>query len=138
MVLYEKNNGEINMCKNDKNCDCENKEVDEFMHEFHEHGIGCGNEIANIAKEIHHDAMIIIPLYRSCIVIEQSEKEKKEGVLTLHAYGDPHWKGREIDIETLKLDDFHVEFLIEGDRQCPIFINKSKKEDQLIIENDEN
>lgn len=129
------------MCKDDKKCDVDEK-VNEFMQTFREHGLGCGIEIANVVKEMHPNALVIVPLYRSCIVIEQSEDEKKEGVCTLHSYADPHWCGGEIDIENLKSERFHCEFCIQGDRQGPIILNKKedgkKGEDQIIVENDEN
>jgi hypothetical protein len=140
----------INMCKDDEKCECNENDVDqkvnEFMQDFRTHGLGCGSKIAEIAKEIHPDALAIVPLYRSCIVVEQSEEEKKEGVCTLHSYADPHWLGGEIDIDTLKSDDFHFEFCVRGDRQGPAIINKRndenveerKEEDGPIIENDEN
>jgi hypothetical protein len=141
----------IYMCKDDKQCGCNknddvDEKVDEFMNDFRTHGLGCGVKIAEVAKEIHPDALVIVPLYRSCIVVEQSEEEKKEGVCTLHSYADPHWLGGEIDIDTLKSDDFHFEFCVRGDRQGPAIINKRndenveerKEEDGPIIENDEN
>jgi hypothetical protein len=139
------------MCKDEKKCECnENYDVDpkvnEFMQDFITHGLGCGNKIAEIAKELHPDALVVVPLYRSCIVVEQSEEEKKEGVCTLHSYADPHWLGGEIDIDTLKSDDFHFEFHVRGDRQGPSIVNKNrcedveerKEDDGPIIEHDEN
>ena len=137
--------GELNMCEDEKN-----KDIEKFTQEFCEHGIGCGKKIATIAKEIHPDALIILPLYRSCIVIAQSEEEKKEGVCTLHSYANPHWCGEEIDIETLKSHMFHFEFLVQGDRQGPVIINKNHSEDKnaneqccsceegAVLEQDEN
>jgi hypothetical protein len=140
------------MCKDDKKCDCnENDDVDpkvnEFMEDFRTHGLGCGRKIAEIAKEMHPGALAVVPLYRSCIVVEQSEEEKKEGVCTLHSYADPHWLGGEIDADTLKSDDFHFEFYVRGDRQGPAIINKKndenveerkEEENDPIIEHDEN
>lgn len=132
------------ICK-DKN----DEKVEKFAQEFHDHGLGCGNKIADIAKEIHPNALAIVPLYRSCIVIEQSEKEKKDGICTLHSYADPHWLGGEIDAESLKSETFHYEFSVQGNRQGPVIVNKNHVEeddqednmeggDKLIIENDEN
>ncbi len=136
------------MCKDDIECDdieCDdkNEKIDKFTKTFHDHGIGCGNKIADIAKEIHPNALATVPLYRSCIVIEQSEEERNEGVCTLHAYADPHWLGGEIDIDTLKSDDFHFEFRVRGDRQGPMIVNMSHPEeddhgDESVVENDEN
>lgn len=124
-------------CKNPKNA---------ISSELREYGFKCGDEIATIAKEMHPNALIVIPLYRSCIVIEQSEEEKKEGSCTMHSYADPHWLGGEIDVDTLKTDDFHFEYSIQGDRQRPIIIdktfdNKETKdidEEPIVIEYDEN
>lgn len=132
------------MCKDDKN-----EKVNEFMKEFHEHGIECGNKIADIAKEMHPDAMAIISLYRSCIVIKQSEEEKKNGTCTIHSYADPHWLGEDIDVDTLKSDDFHFEFCVRGDRQGPVILKKNcddnvedrqDEEDEYskVVEQDEN
>jgi hypothetical protein len=134
------------MCEDNKECgnNRQLKKVDEFTQDFRAHGLGCGNKIADIAKEIHPDALAIVPLYRSCIVVEQSEEEKKEGVCTLHSYADPHWLGGEIDADTLKSDDFHFEFCVRGERQGPAIVNKNhneedgQEEDKVIIENDEN
>lgn len=89
------------------------------MQEFHEHGIGCGLEISKLAKEMHPNAIAIVPLYRSCVVIEQNDEEKKEGVATMHAYADPHWMGGDITIEALQSEDFHAKFVIQGQRQGP-------------------
>ena len=129
------------ICEDDNKCDCEGtKKVDEFMKDFRARGLGCGNKIADVAKEIHPDALAVVPLYRSCIVIEQSEEEKKDGVCTLHTYADPHWLGAEIDVDTLKSDYFHFEFCVHGDRQGPAIVNKNNidDEDKSIVENDEN
>ena len=133
---------ELNMCKDDTD-----KKVEKFIEEHHEHGLECGVKIAHIAKELHPDAIAVIPLYRSCIVIKQSNQERDDGVCTIHSYADPHWLGGEIDIDTLKLDKFHVEYYIQGDRQGPIIINKNpieeercnlEDDDKIFIENDEN
>ena len=95
-------------------------EKSKFSREFHEHGMDCGSKIAELAKDMHPGAIAIIPLYRSCIVIEQSDDEKKEGDCTVHTYADPHWLGGEIEIETLKSEEFHSVYHVQGDRQGPI------------------
>ena len=95
------------------------EKIDEFAREFKKHGLGCGLEISKLAKEMHPNAIAIIPLYRSCVVIEQNEEEKKEGVATMHAYADPHWMGGNITIEALQSEDFHAKFIIQGLRQGP-------------------
>lgn len=111
------------MC-NDKNDEKANERVYEFVKEVRDRGLGCGDKIADIAKKIHPDALVIVPLYRSCIVIEQSDEEKKDGVCTLHSYADPHWLGGDIDVENLKSERFHYEFCVQGDRQGPVILKK--------------
>lgn len=105
-------------CDIDKTSEKDEK-INEFVQEFHEHGIGCGLEISKLAREMHPNAIAIVPLYRSCVVIEQSDEEKKEGVATMHAYADPHWMGGDITIEALQSEDFHAKFIIQGQREGP-------------------
>ena len=80
---------------------------------------GIGREICRLAKVIHPDCIAVVPLYMSCIVIMQSEEEKDEGICTIHAYSDPNWLGEDINIQTLKKEDFHTEFKIKGQRSSP-------------------
>ena len=105
-------------CDIDKTSEKDEK-INGFVQEFHEHGIGCGLEISKLAREMHPNAIAIVPLYRSCVVIEQSDEEKKEGVATMHAYADPHWMGGDITIEALQSEDFHAKFSIQGQRHGP-------------------
>lgn len=111
----------------DKSNDVEAK-LTEFAKEHHERGLQCGLKIANIAKEIHPQAVVVIPLYRSCIVVEQKDKEYKEGTAVIHAYADPHWLGGEIDIDTLKSDRFHKVFCVQGLREGPVIIPVDNEE----------
>lgn len=116
---------EIDKNQKDKDTD---EEVEKFRQEFQEHGIECGDKISKLAEIMHPDALLIVPLYRSCIVIEQNEEDKREGVATIHAYGDPHWLGGEITMDELKKDDFHAKFVVQGDRQGPgIFLENANK-----------
>jgi hypothetical protein len=116
-----------------KDVDVVDEKVEEFMNKFHIHGMGCGEEIAKVARSMHLGAFII-PLYRSCIVIEQSEEDKKDGNCTIHCYADPHWLGKDIDIESLKLGDFHSIYKVKGDRQGPICIKEDQKRELNPIE----
>lgn len=93
--------------------------VEKFTEKFHRHGLECGQEIAKVAKEMHPNAIAIIPLYRSCVVIEQGDMEKRNGIATIHSYADPHWLGRDIDKDTLMSDHFHTKFIIQGYREGP-------------------
>lgn len=111
-------------CPEDENVenieeDVVQRRVEKFADEFHKHGIGCGQEISKIAMIIHPNAIAIIPLYRSCIVVEQNEEQKEEGTAVIHGYADPHWLGGDIDIETLKSDRFHKVFYVHGLRDGP-------------------
>lgn len=102
--------------------------ITEFVQEHHEHGIQCGLKIANLVKEIHPRAIAVIPLYRSCIAVEQGDKEYQDGNAIIHAYADPHWLGGEIDIETLKSDRFHKIFYMQGLREGPGIIPMNNEE----------
>jgi predicted N-formylglutamate amidohydrolase len=107
-------NGDKNMCEDDKN-----EKIKRFYQEFHNHGLQCGLDISKLANDMHPNAIAIVPLYRSCVVIEQSDEEKKEGIATMHTYADPHWMGQDITIETLQSEDFHAKFIIQGLREGP-------------------
>ena len=116
----------------EKNID---EEVKEFVKEFQTHGMHCGIQIAELAKVMHPEAISVIPLYRSCIVIEQNDENKEQGDCTMHTYADPHWLGEEIDIETLKSDRFRSKYYVQGDRQGPLIMQIKKTEhDQLVYE----
>lgn len=128
------------MCETCKsNSQDKDEKIEEFVKEFQEHGIGCGIEISKLAKEIHPSAVTIIPLYRSCIVIEQSNEEKKEGTAAIHAYADPHWLGRDITIDALQSDDFHAKFMIHGQREGPeiCLVNANNYEKMMREQNKE-
>ena len=45
--------------------------------------------------------------------------EKKNGMCTIHSYADPHWMGKEIDMDTLKVGGFYLKYIVRGDRQGP-------------------
>ena len=112
-----------------------NEQIKDFTRGFQKHGMYCGIQIAEIAKTIYPKAVAIIPLYRSCIVIEQIDEDKEEGNCTIHTYADPHWLGGEIDIETLKSGAFHSVYNVQGDRQGPAIIQTKKTEhDELLNE----
>lgn len=127
---------EINDVKEEKGVD---GRVEKFAEEFHEHGLGCGNKISELVKKMHPGAIAIIPLYRCCIVIEQSEEDKKEGVCILHGYADPHWLGGEIDVENLQRKDFHTRFIVQGHREGPgIYLENSDENPEEGPERTEN
>jgi len=111
-----------------------NEQIEDFNRGFQKHGMYCGIQIAEISKTIHPKAVAIIPLYRSCIVIEQTDEDKEEGNCTIHTYADPHWLGKEIDIETLKSGAFHSVYNVQGDRQGPAVIQTKKTEHDELIE----
>lgn len=118
VIMY---NGD-NMCDDIKGNDEDskkNEKINAFVQEFHEHGMKCGTEISRLAKEIHPNAIAVVPLYRSCIVVEQDDEDKKNGTCTIHSYADPHWMGGDITIQNLKNDDFHSRFVVHGQREGP-------------------
>lgn len=101
-----------------------NDKIEKFTEKFHKHGLGCGQEIAELVKTIHPNAACVIPLYRSCIAITQNDIEKSEGSCTLHMYADPHWLGGEINLDNLKSGRFYIEFNIKGYREGPAISKK--------------
>lgn len=72
-----------------------------------DHGIDCGIKIANVVKDLHPDAIVIVPLHRSCFVVTQNDIEKENGKCTMYLYTDPHWFGDDIDIDTLRKKKYH-------------------------------
>lgn len=122
-------------CGEDKNL--KNEKVEKFVQEFHEQGIGCGLEISKLAREMHPNAIAVVPLYRSCVVIEQSDEEKKDGNVTMHTYADPHWLGGNITIETLQFEDFHAKFIIKGMREGPEVILVNANSYQKMCEREQ-
>jgi hypothetical protein len=102
----------------------------EFAKEHQEHGLQCGLKIADMAKKIHPQAIVVIPLYRSCIAVVRGDKEQKEGTAIIHAYADPHWLGEDISIEALKSDRFHKIFFVQGLREGPVII--PVKDEELL------
>jgi hypothetical protein len=114
----DKKRNACDQCDEEKTLENDEK-INAFVQEFHKHGLQCGLDISKLTNDMHPNAIAIIPLYRSCVVIEQSDEEKKEGIATIHAYADPHWMGQDITVDTLQSEDFHAKFIIQGLREGP-------------------
>lgn len=99
--------------------DSTQRRLEKFKKDYHKHGIGCGQEIAEVVADMHPFAVTVIPLYRSCIVVEQNGDNEEEGIAIIHTYADPHWLGEDINVETLKSDRFHKVLLVQGLREGP-------------------
>ena len=68
----------------------------DFFKKFHQHGLDCGNEIAQLLKSEHEDCLIV-PLYRSALAIRINEDE----TVSIFAAGDPHAQGEDINDKNL-------------------------------------
>ena len=84
----------------------------DFFKKFHQHGLDCGNEIAQLLKSKHEDCLIV-PLYRSALAIRINEDE----TMSIFAVGDPHCWGRDINDKNLE----ETEYVISGNRFGPEF-----------------
>ena len=70
-----------------------------------------GKAIAEIAKELHKNSPIIMPVYRGCVVIP---RQSYTGTLELILYHDPEWLGRDLNADTLP--EFRNDLAIHGQR----------------------
>jgi len=83
---------------------------------FEEMGAECGAEITKVAKKLHPDALLFLPLYRGCmVVLKQEDWEVKRGSCTIKLYHDPHWMGHE-EITEENLPMFSETLQIFGQR----------------------
>jgi len=101
----------------------------EILARLHKRGMECGRKIAYIAESIHPNALLVVPLYRSCMVVE---KGPYETCCTLHFYGDPHWLGMDLSVENLK--KFHAKVIVHGQRSLPdlVFLSRDEKEYAIL------
>jgi len=111
--------------------------LDEFAKEvlakLHEQGIKCGLKIAELAKQLHPNSLLVVPLYRSCMVVEQDKDAKEAGYCKLHFYADPHWLGEELTIENLKKKKFSSTVYVKGQRSGPDIIFVSGNETFVAV-----
>lgn len=82
----------------------------------HHTGMNTGDMISELAGKIHPKARIVIPLYRSCLVILPN----KRGDCRIIAYHDPAWMGHDVTIDTLR--NFKQVYIIQGQRSGPDII----------------
>ena len=87
--------------------------VNEFMKDFTEHGLSCGEEIAEYLKKKHPKAQVLA-LYRSAIAFE---KDEKQCFIRVFACGDPHAMGEDLTGKTL--ESWESQWIISGDRFGP-------------------
>jgi len=101
------------------------KALAEIFKAMYKRGMTCGRRIAEIARQLHPNAVLIHPLYRSAVVIlpEQEEDEFK-----IIFYGDPHADGKEITPETVA--EMKREITLTGGRYFPstIYLDKTELE----------
>ena len=85
-----------------------------LFREMEEAGLEAGEYIAKRVEELHPNALLIIPLYRSCLVVLPKEDPNRVDMVF---YGDPHWRNRDITLENL--EDERTEISIVGSRSYP-------------------
>lgn len=89
---------------------------------LHRMGLCGGDKIAKIAKELHPDAVAVVPLYRSCMVVIQSKEDREKGIARLIFYADPAWLGYKRTKDTLRKKIFHEEVVVLGSRSSPYLV----------------
>lgn len=91
----------------------------DFEKEMGKSGNKTGEKIAHLAGELHPDALLIVPLYRSAVVVlPKNEEEQERGSMSLVLYHDPRWMGAD-DITTENLPRFKNNLKIWGQRSGP-------------------
>jgi hypothetical protein len=88
------------------------KAIREVMEIMDKRGQECGNKISEYLKKTYPKALVI-PMYRSAIAIETDGYDE----VIIHACGDPHCMGEEINDKTLK--KWTGDWLIKGQRFGP-------------------
>jgi len=82
-------------------------------------GKECASEIITAAKKLHPDALFMLPLYRSALVVlPQDEAELERGACTIILYHDPHWMGHD-KTTTENLPHFKEVLEVYGQRSGP-------------------
>jgi hypothetical protein len=87
----------------------QNKELEKI---FDKMGKESSSGIMKVAKKLHPDAVLIIPLYRSCLVI--LPKESPNHPQQIIAYHDPQWAGDKITKQRLPF--YRQDYVFTGHR----------------------
>ncbi len=87
-------------------------------------GLQIGRDILAVALKLHPNC-IGIPLYRSCMIIEQGV-----GCCFLHCYNDPGWMGEELTKDNLKR--YYEKVAILGDRAGAYFIAECRSRPYVL------
>lgn len=78
-----------------------------------------GREIADVAAKLHPNALCIVPLYRSCIVVLPPNKAlARRGAVEIKMYHDPCWMGADERTKE-NLPEFCETLVISGQRSGP-------------------
>lgn len=107
-----------------------------------DNGLKSGRQIARLAKALHPKALLIVPLYRSCFVIQrQSQADQRRGAATCILYHDPQWMGDSRSKARLKKYKEVLTFF--GQRSGPeLYLRRTKtsrvkhdawKKDELLL-----
>jgi hypothetical protein len=111
-------------------------EIDEELAKVFEYmrknGVKTGQELMKLAKEMHSDTTIItaIPLYRSCLLIEQTDELRENGQCILHFYHDPEWMGETVTKETLV--KYYKKIIVQGQRSGADLLTECEHIEQVL------
>ncbi len=125
--------GEVWMSDKQRSPEEVEKMVDEFMEVMGKRGNKKGERIAGVAAELHPDALLIVPLYRSAVVVlPKNEEEQERGSMSLVLYHDPQWLGAD-DITTENLPRFKHVLQIWGQRSGPDVSIRTQDTDEIAV-----
>lgn len=85
-------------------------------------GLNCGEQIAQIVREIHPEAVAVLPLYRSAIAVIPKQGEGGDKYVEIWGYGDPHVEGE--DITRVNVEPFHQVTAVSGGRYGPDYYKR--------------
>lgn len=125
--------GEVWMSDEQRSPEEVEKILDEFMVGMGKRGNKTGEKIARLAGELHPDALLIVPLYRSAVVVlPKNEEEQERGSMSLVMYHDPRWMGAD-DITTENLPRFKHTLQIWGQRSGPDVSLRTQDTDEIAV-----
>lgn len=83
-----------------------NEEKKGVLEALRKKGVECGNKIADILEE-NENFDLVIPLYRCVMTVKVIDTSKEIGEvehpgIEIRSFPDPHFGGKEINIETIK------------------------------------
>lgn len=86
---------------------------------FNKMGRESGDEIAALARQLHRNAVAIVPLYRSAFVLLPQQRQERGHHMRAVIYHDPAWMGEDRTLDSLPR--YKSELTIMGQRSGPDF-----------------